>query len=98
MCEGWFCRRLSALLPIYLPILNSSFPAPLPHTTPTPKTTKHEQRQALFEAVGLKGKPAHKAPQETPYPVERLFEDSASAASEGVVVTRTKAAQAQAAM
>lgn len=36
-----------------------------------------QQWQALFEAVGLKGKPAHKAPQETPYPVERLLEEAA---------------------
>ncbi len=64
---------------------------------PSPPIPSH---QALFEAVGLKGKPAHKAPQETPYPVERLFEEpqqGGSGSGSAVVVTHTKGQQQQAA-
>lgn len=47
--------------------------------------------------MGLKGKPAHKAPQETPYPVEHLMmeeeqEGQGQGGGEGVMVTHTKAA------
>ena len=46
--------------------------------------------------MGLKGKPAHKAPQETPYPVERLFEgEEQQGGSGGVVVTHTAGGQQQ---
>lgn len=47
--------------------------------------------------MGLKGKPAHKAPQETPYPVERLFEGEGQqgGGGGGVVVTHTTGGQQQ---
>jgi hypothetical protein len=45
--------------------------------------------------VGLKGKPAHKAPQETPYPVERLFEEQQQRGEGGVVITHSKGPQQQ---
>jgi hypothetical protein len=57
--------------------------------------------QELFKTIGLMGKPAHKAPLETPYPVERRehneYEDSAAQAG-GVIVTRTHASATQAMM
>ena len=57
--------------------------------------------QALFEAMGLVGKPAHQPARETPYPVEELGSTAPrDEAFEGVVVTHTRgqggAAQAHA--
>ncbi len=75
---------------------NSIFNGDTLLTTPNPE---FDADTALFQAVGLTGKPAHKPAQETPYPVERMEHEAEAALAmaaeasrqQQVVITRTKA-------